>query len=99
MISVDWTAVLMGLAVGVVMGGLYFVGLAVGMRRALHSAKPVMLLSLSAALRMLALLGVGWIVAGQGGPWAAVGYAAAFVVSRFVATTWARSSATPRGAS
>jgi hypothetical protein len=97
MSAVDWTALLAGLAVGAVMGALFFVGLALGLRRALHSANAVALLSLSAVLRMAALLGVGWIVAGQGGPWAAVGYAAAFVMARLVATTWARSSAA-RGA-
>lgn len=98
MIAFDWTAVMLGLAVGIVMSTVFFAGLAVGMRHALRRASPVKLLTLSAALRITALLGVGWVVAGQGGPWAAVGYAVAFVVARLVVTTFARTDATTQGA-
>lgn len=88
--SVDWSAVVLGGGVGAMMGALFFLGLAVGMRWALRSAAPVRLLALSAALRIAALLGVGWIVVGQGGPWAALGYASAFFITRLIATTLAR---------
>ncbi len=90
MSAVDWPSVVFGGAVGAVMGALFFVGLAVGMRWALRSETPVKLLSLSAALRIAALLGIGWLVVGQGGPWAAIGYALAFFVVRLIATTFAR---------
>lgn len=102
MIPVDWTAMMLGLGVGLVMGAVYFAGLALGIRLALRRKRPVGLLSLSAALRIAALLSVGWVVARQGGPWAAPGYAIAFLVVRFVATTLARAgtdAADARGAS
>ncbi|SFO18433.1 hypothetical protein SAMN04487859_11852 [Roseovarius lutimaris] len=90
MIAIDWTALVLGGASGLVMGGLFFVGLALGMRLALRSVSPVKLLTLSATLRIAALLGVGWVVIGQGGPWAALGYAIAFLMVRIIATTIAR---------
>lgn len=99
MMSVDWTATLLGGAAGLMMGALYFAGLAVGMRRALRSANPVGLLSLSAALRIAALLAVGWTVVGQGGPWAGLGYGIAFLITRLIATTFARAGVPAKGAS
>ena len=90
MIHVDWSAMIVGLGVGLVMGAVYFAGLALGIRLVLRRRHPVGLLTLSAALRIAALLSVGWVVAQQGGPWAALGYAIAFLVARFVATTLAR---------
>lgn len=98
MIEIEWPAIGLGLAVGIPVSAVFFIGLAVGMRRALHSDHPVRLLSLSAALRIAALLGVGWLVLGQGGPWAALGFAGAFFGARLVATTWARSDPISRGA-
>jgi F1F0 ATPase subunit 2 len=97
MISADWTAALLGLAAGVVASAAFFAGLAVGMRRALRSANPVTFLSLSAVLRIAALLGVGWVVVERGGPWAGLGFAGAFFVTRLVATAFARFDATDRG--
>ncbi|WP_171054586.1 ATP synthase subunit I [Roseovarius arcticus] len=99
MITVDWNAVMLGVAAGLVMGACFFAGLAIGVRHALRSASPVKLLSISAALRISALLGGGWIIAGQGGPWAALGYGAAFIFARVVATTFARIGVTAGGAS
>lgn len=93
---VDWQAVILGGGVGSVMGALYFVGLAVGMRWALRSEVPVKLLSLSAALRISALLGIGWLVVGQGGPWAGLGYGLTFLAVRFISTAIARLG-TPAG--
>lgn len=94
MIGVDWTAAILGFGVGTVMGIVFFVGLAVGIRRALRTKAPIGLLALSAAIRLAAFLGIGWVVVSQAGPWAGPGYGIAFLVVRFVATTLARSDAT-----
>lgn len=85
MSSVDWPTMAVGGSVGVVAAGLFFVGLALGIRWALHCDMPARALAFSAALRISALLGVGWIVVGQGGPWAGIGYALAFIATRQVA--------------
>ncbi len=95
---VDWNALMLGLAVGAVMSVAFFGGLAVGMRLALRTDSPIKILSLSAALRIAVLLGIGWVVVAQGGPWAALGYGGAFFVARLVAMTLARIGATAGGA-
>jgi hypothetical protein len=99
MIAIDWTALLMGAAAGFVLSALFFVGLAFGMRQALRRESPVVLLAVSAVIRIAALLGVGWVVLGQGGPWAFLGYALAFLLTRIIATTFARIGLPARGAS
>lgn len=98
MIPIDWTSALLGGGVGAVMSVLFFAGLAVGMRFALRSTKPVGFLALSSALRISALIGVGWIVAEHSGPWAALGYAIVFFAARLVATSVARIGAAPKAA-
>jgi hypothetical protein len=98
MMSFDWNAVVLGLAIGTVMSALFFAGLGVGMRLALRSAKPVAVLGLSAAFRIFALLGIGWGVVGQGGPWSLLGYAAAFIIVRFITTTIASVGTSAEGA-
>ncbi len=90
MISVNWSAVMLGLAIGAVMGPAYFMGLAFGMQRALRTRNPIAILTLSATVRITTLLWVGWIVLGQGGPWAGLGFGAAVFISRFIGTTFAR---------
>jgi hypothetical protein len=99
MINVDWTAVMLGLAVGTVIGAVFFTGLAFGMRLALRTQNPIGVLTFSAVLRIAALLGIGWIVVAQGGPWAAIGYGIAFFVVRFIATAFARIGAPAGGVS
>jgi len=89
----------LGRLIGLAMSTFFFAGLAFGMRQALRRENPVMMLALSAAIRVAALLGVGWLVLGQAGPWAALGYAVAFLVTRLVATTFARISLPARGTS
>lgn len=96
---VNWTALGIGGATGLVIGALFFIGLAVGMRHALRCESPVALLSLSAALRIMALLGVGWFVVSQGGPWAGLGYAVGFLILRVIATTLVRAGMPKAGAS
>ncbi|TNJ43317.1 ATP synthase subunit AtpR [Phaeobacter sp. B1627] len=97
MIPVDWTAAMTGGAIGIVMGALFFAGLALGMRRALRSASAIRLLTISSVVRMTALLGVGWVVLDLLGVWAGLGYAAAFFVTRVIATTLARPATSAGG--
>lgn len=99
MIPFEWSQILIGMGVGAAISTLYFAGLAYGMRTALRTLSPIRILSMSAALRMAMLLGAGWIVTSQSGPWAFVGYGAAFFILRFVATTWARIGAKTEGSS
>ncbi|EKE72589.1 MULTISPECIES: ATP synthase subunit I [Roseobacteraceae] len=84
-VSVDWMALLIGLASGAVMSAVFFAGLAYGMRRALKATRPVPVLILSAVLRMVLLLGAGWVVVTLAGVWAFAGFALAFVILRFLA--------------
>lgn len=97
MINVDWAAVTVGLAAGTLMGAFFFLGLAFGMRIALRTQIPIKVLAISAALRIAALLGVGWAIVQQVGPWATLGYGIAFFVVRFIATTCVRIGAPAGG--
>jgi hypothetical protein len=90
--------VLLGVGIGIVASALFFLGLAFGMRLALRSASPIKLLSLSAALRIAGLLGIGWAVAQYGGAWAALGFGAAFFAMRLVVTTFTPTDASTKGA-
>ena len=90
MIPFEWTQIMIGICAGTAISALYFAGLAYGMRIALRTTSPIRILSISATLRMVMLLGAGWVVTTQSGPWAFVGYGAAFFVVRFIATTVAR---------
>ncbi|MEH6356314.1 MAG: ATP synthase subunit I [Marinobacter sp.] len=92
---VDWTAILLGFALGVPVSGLFFAGLAWGMSRALRSDRPEGLLLLSALLRLAMLLGAGfWLAASSATAWPVIGYALAFFILRLVAVTWARTGRT-----
>lgn len=97
MINIDWIALFLGLAVGSVSSGLFFVGLAFGMRIALGTGRPVATLILSAALRIAMLLAAGWFVA-QSGAWALGGFALSFLLVRFIAITFARPKPEKEGA-
>ena len=97
-VHVDWSAMLLGLAVGMPVSVLFFVGLAWGMRLALRSRRPGGLLLLSAACRIAMLLGIGfWITKASPNAWPLAGYALAFFLVRLVALIRARCSprATP----
>lgn len=87
MMSFDWIAVALGLAIGSAMSVMFFAGLGLGMQIALRSAKPVALLLVSAIVRMAVLLSVGFLVVEQAGPWSLLGYAFAFLTIRFITTT------------
>lgn len=90
MIDVDWMSLGLGAAAGTLMSVVFFAGLALGMRRALRVRHTVHTLVWSAVLRIGALLGVGWLVTTQAGPWAFAGYGLAFFACRHIATALAR---------
>lgn len=90
MIHIDWAMLAFGLAIGALMSAMFFMGLGLGIRVALRSAHPVRVLMLSAGLRTSCLLGGGWPVVDQAGPWSLLGYAAAFVLVRAIAILVAR---------
>lgn len=98
MIVVDWPALGLGAVAGTVMSVIFFLGLAIGMQRALQVENTIRALALSVALRFAALLGVGWFVVAQAGPWAFAGYGIAFFVWRRIATAIAGATAPSGGA-
>ena len=90
-VQMDWNAMLLGLAVGVPVSVLFFVGLAWGMRLALRSHRPGSLLLLSAVCRIAMLLAIGfWITTSSPNAWPLAGYALAFFLVRMVAIFRAR---------
>lgn len=90
MIAMDWIALSLGAGAGTLMSLVFFGGLALGMQQALRTDRMVGLLVLSAAVRIAAFLGVGWLVVTQAGPWAFAGYGIAFLLCRRIATALAR---------
>lgn len=84
MMDVDLETLFLGLLVGTGISVLFFAGLSLGMRVALHASQPTPVLLLSAGLRISLLLAIGWIVA-QAGAWAFFGYAVSFLLVRHVA--------------
>lgn len=94
--NIDGGAVLLGFAVGVPASLLFFAGLAWGMRRALHSTQPGVLLLFSSACRIALLLAVGfWVAASGANPWPLAGYMLAFFLVRLAAVRWAKISRAP----
>ncbi len=92
----DWGAMLLGFAAGVPASLLFFAGLAWGMRRALRSTRPGVLLLLSSACRIAILLAVGfWIVTVAANPWPLAGYMLAFFVVRLAAVRWIKPGLAP----
>ena len=89
MIALDWTALGLGAVLGIVAGGLFFAGLAWGMVIALRGSQPGIVLVLSAALRIAALLFLTWWVAGQG-MFGLAGFALGFVCVRIAILIGAR---------
>ena len=93
---VDWPAVLLGFSIGVPVSVLFFVGLAWGMRLALRSAQPGVLLLLSSLCRIAVLLAVGfWVKTFGDSAWPVAGYALAFFLVRLVVVRYARPTRIP----
>lgn len=91
MMAIDWEAMVFGFAIGMLVSVSFFAGLAWGMRRALHSTRPVAILLFSSVCRIVALLAVGfWVTAASGNAWPLAGYALAFFLVRLIAILKAR---------
>jgi len=90
MIALDWTLVAPGFLAGAVAAALFLGGLALGIRFALRGARPAPVLLVSAALRIAALLGLGWWVAGMGMQ-ALAAFAIGFLVTRTIIVAVVRS--------
>lgn len=89
--TMDWTSLSVGLAVGMAASGLYFAGLAWSVRAVFRSRRPGSLLLVSAALRMALLLAVCFAVTDGFHDGASLaGFGLAFLVVRLVAVRWAR---------
>jgi len=99
MMPFEWTQVLFGVIVGIGMSTVYFVGLAYSVRIALRSGRSMLILTISATLRIAMLLGIGWLVTSYLGPWAIYGYGGSFFIARFVATAVANTGARVRPSS
>lgn len=85
MIDVDGHALLAGLVGGLPASGLYFWGLAWGVRRALRAQRPAAVLLASFVLRAVLLLGLGvWLVRAVDPLWSLAGYILAFIIVRTV---------------
>jgi F1F0 ATPase subunit 2 len=89
MMAIDWTMLGLGALAGALASALFFAGLAWGMRLALRSRRPMPVLLLSGAIRISALLAVGWLVAEQGAA-SLAGFALAFLVVRVGIIAFAR---------
>lgn len=89
MMAIDWTMLGLGALAGGLASALFFAGLAWGMRLALRARRPTPVLLLSGAIRIGAVLAVGWLVAGQGAA-SLAGFALAFLVVRFGIIAFAR---------
>ena len=94
---IEWNTFWIGLVAGAFASLLYFAGLAVGMRLALQRDKPAGLLFISAAVRIALLLWLGSWIASLGSG-ALIGFALAFIVTRFIITALVRPSGKPEPA-
>lgn len=97
MIEPDWGILILGVAVGALASALFFAGLAFGMRVAMNTTHPALVLLLSAGLRIALLLAVGWFVA-RTGAWAFAGFAASFLLVRLTVIIFARVRPQKKGA-
>ncbi|HNP64853.1 MAG TPA: ATP synthase subunit I [Woeseiaceae bacterium] len=90
---IDWQATLLGFSVGVPVSLIFFAGLAWGVRLALRSSRPGVLLLLSFVCRVALLLATGfWLLSTGETAWPLAGYALAFFLLRIVAVFWARTT-------
>ncbi len=84
--ALHWESLLLGLAAGLLVSPVFFLGLKWGMHVALRSSKPMAVILFSAICRISLLIWIGYgITAHVGNVWPAVGYAVGFLLIR----TWA----------
>jgi len=94
--TLDVHAMLPGLALGLALGlltsGLFFTGLAWGIRRALRSPRPMWILLLSFVCRAAMLVGVGLCLVRVAHPlWSPAAYTLAFFIVRMLVLRKSRS--------
>lgn len=82
---IDTHALLLGFVVGLPVSVLFFLGLWWGMRRALASTQPALILAASFLGRATLLLGAGlWLARAVHPLWAPAGFLLAFVLARML---------------
>tara|TARA_R110002074_G_scaffold116492_3_gene247909 strand:- start:102 stop:386 length:285 start_codon:yes stop_codon:yes gene_type:complete len=79
----DWTDLATGLAIGLAVCAVFFAGLALGVRIAVRSARPGMVLAISAGIRIAMVLAAAWATA-QISIWSMAGFGLAFLAARLV---------------
>lgn len=86
---IDNTSLLQGFSFGALSSGLFFMGLALGIRIGLRSSRPAMVILLSSVLRISLLLLAGyWTVSIVGNVWSGIGFALAFFLIRLLVAGW-----------
>ncbi len=98
MTSFDWTGLLIGTLAGGALGGLFFGGLAWGMKIALRRAHPTAILLPSAIVRIAVLLAGGWAVAEWLGVAGVLGFALGFLALRTIVLARIRAGLTKEAA-
>lgn len=87
----DWMHLAIGVALGLPASLLHFAGLHLGVRMVSNGARAVPVLLISAAVRIALLLLTGWVAIGVG-LWSGIGYALAFLATRWSVIAWSRRS-------
>ncbi len=91
MMSIELFSFGTGFAVGLVVSILFFVGLALGMRKALNSNTPAIWLLLSFLIRSALLLAVAMYLINIGEPLITItGFVLAFFIVRLIAVRFAK---------
>lgn len=96
--TIDWLALVAGMGAGLIVSGLFFIGLAWSVKQVVTAARPSRILLLSFISRMTLLLGAGSLIAANSASlWPLIGYVLAFFMVRLLALRRARNtpSATP----
>lgn len=96
--TIDWLALLAGIGAGLVVSGLFFIGLAWSVKQVVIATRPGRILLLSFITRMTLLLGAGTLIAANSASlWPLIGYVLAFFIVRLLTIRRAKvtHSATP----
>lgn len=96
--TIDWLALVAGMGAGLIVSGLFFIGLAWSVKQVVTATRPGRILLLSFISRMTLLLGAGSLIAANSTSlWPLIGYVLAFFMVRLLALRRARNThpATP----